>query len=300
MKAGTYISRWKGLQELLLVTKTEAAADSFTVCVADPPAAGCILLACRTLLTPLLRCDSRSRYVRPHTTTSCTTTTTARPCVEGAWKTPHPHARRSRIILLAAHGGVPGGVCPGLMPHQETRTLGGKLLQALSRHSSNFGSFSSARANATCVCVQPVPAQIAICEIADPHPLHHGKGVHPATRPCEPCCGLSPPPPGYGRSSGQSNFVVGRHPPSSQADDLQLFIISAQPARNTHTRPQVPRHRRRRGGVGNLGIVQLFLHCPSCEPGSQKGGAWTFRAGSMIHKGDCPTIACGCDVARVR
>lgn len=112
---------------MLAGLKAEAAADSFTVCVADPPAAGCILLVRCTLITPLLRCDSRSRYVRPHTTTGSCTTTTATPSPALAWKVPgnpsHAHARCSRIILLAACGVFQ--MCPGLMPHRETRPSGG-------------------------------------------------------------------------------------------------------------------------------------------------------------------------------
>lgn len=82
--------------------KAEAAADSFTVCVADPPTAGCILLVRCTLITPLLRCDSRSRYVRPHTTGSCTTTT-ATPSPALAWKVPgNPsHARTLQPNYIA-------------------------------------------------------------------------------------------------------------------------------------------------------------------------------------------------------
>lgn len=156
-----------------------------------------------------------------------------------AWKVPgkppHPHARPQPNYIACSGRSVFQVVCPlRLMPHQETRTLGWK---SCCRHClATFLGASAPRGRRHMRLPAAVPAQIAICEIADPHPLHHGKGVHPATRLPAVDCPL-PPPPGYGRPSGPKQLSCGPAPrPSSQADDLQLLIIRAQPARNTmHT-----------------------------------------------------------------
>lgn len=169
------------------------------------------------------------------------------------------------------------------------------------RHSrgtlANFGSFSSARANATSVCLQPVPAQIAICEIADPHPLHHGKGVHPATRPL---LWIVP--------SSSRIWAVFR-PKQLSCGPAPTLVSGRRPATVHHRRTASTQHAHTLAGstspptsrwcrqFGNCPIISALPKLRTRQP---EGGAWTFRAGLMIHKGDCPTIACGCDVARVR
>lgn len=153
------------------------------------------------------------------------------------------------------------------MPHQETRPFGGKLAACTS---SNFWSFSSARSTPHAFACSRPGANRNLRDSRSPSYASWERRAPGNTSPAVDC-----PPilPGMGGLPGRSNLPVGRAPhTSSQADDLQLFIIGAQPARNRRTRTQVPRHHRRRGGVGNLRIVQLFLHCPSCEPGSLKGG----------------------------
>lgn len=173
---------------------------------------------------------------------------------------------------------------PGLMPHQETRPFGGKLAACTS---SNFWSFSSARSTPHAFACSRPGANRNLRDSRSPSYASWERRAPGNTSPAVDC-----PPilPDMGGLPGRSNLPVGRAPhTSSQADDLQLFIIGAQPARNRRTRTQVPRHHRRRGGVGNLRIVQLFLHCPSCEPGSLKGGGLDLsELVAMIHKGDLP------------
>lgn len=132
--------------------------------------------------TPLLRCDGRSRYVRPHTTPPLQIP----PALAWTSLTPHAsNARRrgpaccSRIILLAACGvfqvfldlyhnrkAAPWGQHGSKTARQPWELPAGKQTHSLKLQ-------LRARA-ATAMLAGHLP-HIAICEIADPHPLQHGE-----------------------------------------------------------------------------------------------------------------------------
>ncbi|KAI7787508.1 hypothetical protein LA080_015729 [Diaporthe eres] len=102
-----------------------------------------------------------------------------------AWKVPgkpltRMHAAAELYCLQCTavfQVGVPWAYAASGNPHP-----GGKLLQAL-QALWQLWELQLRAGERHMRLLAVVPAQIAICQIADPHPLHHGKGVHPATRP---------------------------------------------------------------------------------------------------------------------
>lgn len=161
LNAGT---RSKGLRPRLPLT----ASPSVWL---NPPATGRILLACCTLITPLLRCDSRSRYCQTAHHHQLHHHRRHRPPLRGrCLETPHlactmqPNCTCSQLT-----GGVPWASSASGKPplwvevacmHSDTLVL---------KHSD--ASAPSGRRHMRC----PHPRQselahIAICQIADPHP----------------------------------------------------------------------------------------------------------------------------------
>ena len=180
-----------------------------------------------------LRCDSRSRYVRPHTT-SCTSciTTTSRPCVDVPGNPLNctctcPPQLNCIVCSVRRVPGVRWARAASGKPHL---WAGGRPLL----------SFSSARAGGRrhWRCLQPTRRKSQSTTTADPHPLQHGKrapGNHP------PCCGLSVP------SSSFPDVVLFRMRVCGPA----LVSASTQYTHTTHTHTHAhmhtnggPRHRR--------------------------------------------------------
>lgn len=185
-----------------------------------------------------------------------------------AWNVPGktPHLHVVWAFLFTASGKPPAGTFSGTLSILELQLRAGS------------------RANATCVHLQPVLAQIAICEIADPHPPLMGK-AH--TR--------QPYPPGYARASGQT--ICCGPAPSSQAGCL--FISERT---HTHTLTHIhagstsPPHDELVYVIWEL--PNYFCTAQASNQATRRGVVLDFSSCFSDPLGGCPTIACGCDAAR--
>lgn len=190
-----------------------------------PPPAVASQQACRYLdllpLNPslpvcprLLRCDSRSRYVRPHTPTN-----SHRHAPALAWNVPDDRA-----------AGLPAST------HTHARAL--YLFGAAARPCANRNLGDSR---------SPSLSNMAIAHSASRQP-------DPAVDYyCVTSLAVGP------TLSSQAGCLF--HQRAHARTHIQHAI------RSLHVTTT------RRGGLTNLPIAQLFLHCPSFEPGNQRGGA---------------------------
>lgn len=187
------------------------------------------MLVCCTLITPLLRCDGRSRYVRHHTTSCITTTTTTHPLAL-AWKvpgnpSPAPAAAESHCSQPTVVFQVRASL--GLCRIRKPAALGWKHA---CMHSSTLGASAPRGRKATCVAFSQTVRTGANRNLRDSR--------SPSFTVWEKRTRQHVPPAVDCRIQAAAATLLWAAGPSSQAG-LRL-PISAQPARNpAHARTRM-------------------------------------------------------------